>query len=127
MRLVRSFLQSNISSAEPAAVGMAKTMYRSCMDTDLLDERDLEPLVNYLQRFKLPLLPSALNLTFSSGSKYATETSNYTYNWLDTVVAIKRHLSLDLIVGFDVFPDPLNRTLNRIALGTPETESAFPL
>ncbi|TDG43624.1 hypothetical protein AWZ03_009975 [Drosophila navojoa] len=126
MRLVRSFLQSNISSAEPAAVGMAKTVYRGCMNTELLDERDLEPLVQYLQRFKLLLLPSALNLTLSSASKYAAEPRNYTYNWLDTIVAIKRHLSLDLIVGFDVFPDPLNRTLNRIALGTPETESAFP-
>ncbi|EDW67430.1 neprilysin-1 [Drosophila virilis] len=126
MRVVRSFLQSNISSEEPAAVGMAKTMYKGCMDTDLLDERDLEPLVHYLQKFKLPVLPSALNLTLGSGSKYNTVMGNFSYNWLDSVVTIKRHLSLDLIVGFDVFPDPLNRTLNRIALGTPETDSAFP-
>ncbi|KAH8312592.1 hypothetical protein KR044_011581 [Drosophila immigrans] len=127
MRVVRQFLRSNISSEEPEAVGMAKTMYRACMDTDLLDVRNLAPLVEYMQRFKLLLLPSALNITFSSSSlKYAVESSNASFNWLDSIVAIKRHLSLDLIIGFDVFPDPFNRTLNRIALGTPETESAFP-
>lgn len=107
-------------------MGMAKTMYKACMDTELLDERNLEPLVDYMQRFKLPLLPSALNLTLSSSSKYDVANISQ-YNWLDTIAAIKRHLSLDLIIGFDVFPDPLNRTINRIALGTPETDSAFPL
>lgn len=127
MRVVREFLKSNISSSEPSAVGMAKTMYMACMDTDLLDERNLEPLIQYIQEFKLLLLPSALNLTLSSTSKYNMDVSNTSYNWLDTVAAIKRHLSMDLIIGFDVFPDPLNRTLNRIALGTPETDSAFPL
>ncbi|KAL7727927.1 hypothetical protein ACLKA6_019488 [Drosophila palustris] len=124
MRVVREFLRSNISSSEPEAVGMAKTMYRACMDTELLDERNLDPLVDYLRRFKLLLLPSALNLTLSSSAKY--EMGNISFNWLDTIVAIKRHLSLDLIIGFDVFPDPMNRTLNRIALGTPESDSAFP-
>ncbi|XP_062122590.1 endothelin-converting enzyme 2 isoform X2 [Drosophila sulfurigaster albostrigata] len=126
MRVVREFLKSNISSEEPEAVGMAKTVYKACMNTDLLDQRNLEPLVAYLQRFKLLLLPSALNLTFSSNSRYAMESTNASFNWLDSIVAIKRHLSMDLIIGFDVFPDPFNRTLNRIALGTPETESAFP-
>ncbi|XP_034488295.1 endothelin-converting enzyme 2 [Drosophila innubila] len=124
MRVLREFLRSNISSSEPEAVGMAKTMYKACMDTELLDERNLEPLVDYMQRFKLLLLPSALNLTLSSNSKY--DMANKSFDWLDTIVAIKRHLSLDLIIGFDVFPDPLNRTLNRIALGTPESDSAFP-
>ncbi|XP_051863272.1 LOW QUALITY PROTEIN: endothelin-converting enzyme 2 [Drosophila albomicans] len=126
MRVVREFLKSNISSEEPEAVGMAKTVYKACMNTDLLDQRNLEPLVAYLQRFKLLLLPSAFNLTFSSSSRYAMESTNVSFNWLDSIVAIKRHLSMDLIIGFDVFPDPFNRTLNRIALGTPETESAFP-
>ncbi|XP_068156766.1 endothelin-converting enzyme homolog [Drosophila tropicalis] len=127
MRVVREFLRTNISSStEPEAVGKAKTMYRACMDTNLLDERDLEPLLYYIQRFKLPILPSALNLTLGSTSKYVGESGNSSYNWLQSVVTIKQYLSMDLIIGFDVFPDPLNRTLNRIALGTPETDSAFP-
>ncbi|XP_017844671.1 endothelin-converting enzyme 2 [Drosophila busckii] len=126
MRVVRSFLQSNISSAEPEAVGMAKTAYNACMNTEMLDELQLAPLLRYMQVFKLNVLPATLNLTLSSASKYANEAANLSYNWLDSVAAIKRHLSVDLIVGFDVFPDPLNRSLNRIALGTPETDSAFP-
>lgn len=127
MRVVREFLRSNITKSEPEAVGKAKTMYRACMDTKLLDKRDLEPLINYLLRFGLPVLPSALNLTLGSGSKYATEAANVKYNWLQSIVSIKQHLTMDLIIGFDVFPDPFNRTINRIALGTPETDSAFPL
>nr|NP_733186.2 neprilysin 5, isoform D [Drosophila melanogaster]AAN14386.2 neprilysin 5, isoform D [Drosophila melanogaster] len=126
MRVVREFLRSNITKSEPEAVGKAKTMYRACMDTKLLDKRDLEPLINYLLRFGLPVLPSALNLTLGSGSKYATEAANVKYNWLQSIVSIKQHLTMDLIIGFDVFPDPFNRTINRIALGTPETDSAFP-
>ncbi|KAH8382417.1 hypothetical protein KR009_003389 [Drosophila setifemur] len=127
MRVVREFLKSNITRAEPEAVGKAKTMYGACMDTKLLDKRDLEPLVGYLLRFGLPLLPTSLNLTLGSGSKYAADVGNATtYDWLKSLVAIKQHLSMDLIIGFDVFPDPFNRTINRIALGTPETDSAFP-
>ncbi|XP_016969612.1 LOW QUALITY PROTEIN: endothelin-converting enzyme 2 [Drosophila rhopaloa] len=126
MRLVREFLRSNITKSEPEAVGKAKTMYRACMDTKLLDTRDLEPLVGYIARFGLPVLPTALNLTLGSGSKFATKSANASYNWLQSIVAIKQHLSMDLIIGFDVFPDPFNRSINRIALGTPETDSAFP-
>ncbi|XP_026840074.1 endothelin-converting enzyme 2 isoform X2 [Drosophila persimilis] len=126
MRVVREFLRSNISSAEPEAVGKAKTMYGACMDTKQLDQRNLEPLVGYLLRFQLPLLPTSLNLTLGSESKYTAQVANASYNWLESMVAIKQHLSMDLIIGFDVFPDPFNRSINRIALGTPETESAFP-
>ncbi|XP_030370415.1 neprilysin [Scaptodrosophila lebanonensis] len=124
MRLLREFLKSNISSEEPEAVEHAKTMYKACMDTEMLDERGLEPLVYFLRKFKLPVVPSELNVTLSSSSKYVSETVDF--NWLDTVAAVKQHLSLDLIIGFDVFPDPFNRTINRIALGTPETDSALP-
>ncbi|KAH8306406.1 hypothetical protein KR018_010737 [Drosophila ironensis] len=127
MRLVRNFLRTNISSTEPEAVGKAKTMYMACMDTKLMDQRNLDPLIEYFMLFGLPILPSALNLTLGNSSKYAALAANGSaFNWLESIVTIKQQLSMDLLIGFDVFPDPFNRTLNRIALGTPETESAFP-
>lgn len=126
MRELRDFLKMNVSTSEPEAVGKAKLMYKACMDMQQLEEREMEPLVHFLKEFKLPLIPSGLNLTLSpeSAKKYNTIEK---FNWLDSVVLIKKYLGMDLIIGFDIFPDPLNRTINRIALGTPETDSALPL
>uniref|UniRef100_A0A1I8P4T7 Peptidase M13 N-terminal domain-containing protein n=1 Tax=Stomoxys calcitrans TaxID=35570 RepID=A0A1I8P4T7_STOCA len=125
MRELRDFLKKNISSDEPVAVGKAKLMYKACMDTELLEEREMEPLVHFLKEFKLPLIPRGLNVTLTpeSAKKYGSEES---FNWLESVVLIKKFLGMDLLVGFDIFPDPLNRTINRIALGTPEMDSALP-
>ncbi|XP_073814712.1 M13 family metallopeptidase neprilysin 5 [Musca autumnalis] len=125
MRELRDFLKTNVSTSEPDAVGKAKLMYKACMDLEQLEEREMEPLVYFLKEFKLPLIPRGLNVTLSpdSAKKYNT---TQPFNWLDTIVLIKKHLGMDLIFGFDIFPDPLNRTVNRIALGTPETDSALP-
>ncbi|XP_029409341.2 neprilysin-4 [Bactrocera dorsalis] len=125
MRMLRSFLQTNISEEEPAAVGKTKIMYRACMNTDLLDKRELEPLIYFLRKFELPLLPSGFNVTLPEEvtRKYGEESK---FNWLRSLVLIKKNLGMDLIVGFDIFPDPVNRTINRIALGTPETDSSLP-
>lgn len=126
MRQLREFLKQNISESEPEAVTKAKLMYRACMDVETLEVREMEPLVHFLNEFKLPLIPSGLNITLSpeNAKKYETKEK---FNWLESMVMIKKHLSMDLIIGFDIFPDPFNRTINRIALGTPETDSALPL
>ncbi|TMW41680.1 hypothetical protein DOY81_013240, partial [Sarcophaga bullata] len=92
MRQIREFLRQNITDAEPEAVGKVKLMYKACMDIQTLEEREMDPLVHFLNEFQLPLIPSGLNLTLS------TERTQ----------------------------KPLNRTINRIALGTPETDSALP-
>ncbi|XP_054747358.1 phosphate-regulating neutral endopeptidase PHEX [Anastrepha obliqua] len=125
MRTLRSFLQANISNEEPEAVGKAKIMYRACMNTDLLDKRELEPLIGYLRKFELPLVPSGFNVSLSADAmrKYGEDTE---FNWLRSLVLIKQSLGMDLVVGFDIFADPVNRTVSRIALGTPESDSALP-
>ncbi|XP_017473045.1 PREDICTED: phosphate-regulating neutral endopeptidase [Rhagoletis zephyria] len=125
MRTLRTFLQANISDEEPAAVGKAKTMYRACLNSELLDKRELEPLIGYLRKFELPLVPSDFNVSLSAEMKrkYGEDGE---FNWLRSLVLIKKNLGMDLVVGFDIFADPVNRTVNRIALGTPETDSALP-
>ncbi|XP_067624877.1 endothelin-converting enzyme homolog [Eurosta solidaginis] len=125
MRTVRSFLKANISEAEPEAVGKAKIMYRACMNTELLDKLALDPVIKLLHKFELPILPTGFNMSLPAEviRKYGDDV---TFNWLHTLVLIKKNLGMDLMVGFDIFPDPLNRTINRIALGTPETDSSLP-
>ncbi|XP_065358799.1 endothelin-converting enzyme 2 [Calliphora vicina] len=125
MRQLRQFLRQNVSDTEPEAVAKAKSMYKACMDTQKLEERGMEPLVHFLNEFKLPLIPSGLNITLSPDSAKKYNQSGK-FNWLQSMVFIKKFLSMDLIIGFDIFADPLNRTINRIALGTPETDSALP-
>lgn len=127
MRQIREFLRQNISDAEPEAVGKVKLMYQACMDTKTLEEREMDPLIYFLNEFQLPLVPSGLNLTLSAESTKKFSQEEFKFNWLNSMVLIKKSLGMDLIIGFDIFQDPLNRTINRIALGTPETDSALPL
>lgn len=83
----------------------------------------LRPVVDYLKKFRLPSTPTILNITENNVIKYI----NYTFDWVQTIATIKRHFGGDLIIGFDVFPDPINRTLMRIVVGTPESEAILPL
>ncbi|XP_037943545.1 neprilysin-3-like [Teleopsis dalmanni] len=125
MRKVRSFLQANVSDAEPSAVAKIKVMYKACINTELLDDRELEPLVEYLREFELPLLPSGFNMTLSKEAEKKFGDIEK-FNWLRALVNIKKFTGMDLIIGFDIFADPLNNTIKRIAFGTPESESSLP-
>uniref|UniRef100_A0A1A9VZB7 Peptidase M13 N-terminal domain-containing protein n=1 Tax=Glossina brevipalpis TaxID=37001 RepID=A0A1A9VZB7_9MUSC len=121
-RQLRKFLRQNRTDSEPEAVGKAKLMFKGCMDTKLLDERDMEPLVYYLKQFQLPLIPKGFNLSL----EIEDSGRDREFNWLESLVSIKKYLGMDLIIGFDILPDPLNRTIKRIAFGTPEVDTALP-
>ncbi|KAJ4438863.1 hypothetical protein ANN_14816 [Periplaneta americana] len=47
--LSKEVLESPVNEGEPAAVSKAKNTYAACMDTDSLDSRGLEPVVQLLQ------------------------------------------------------------------------------
>lgn len=86
-----------------------------------MDANGLRPVLNYLLKLHLPIYPSILKKEIEG--KESTEK----FDWVQTVAAIKRIFGADVIIGFDIFPDPTNRSSNRIVLGTPETESVLPL
>lgn len=86
-----------------------------------MDANGLKPVVDYLSKLHLPNYPSILYQEISANKSTAE------FDWIQSVAAIKRIFGADVIVGFDVFPDPTNRTRNRIVLGTPETDSVLPL
>lgn len=130
IRKLRQFLQQNVTANEPKAVTKVKLMYQACMDTEHMDNLQMEPLLHLLKQLQLPFIPESFNVTLSERLKQIFNNNNNprtTFNWITSVVRIKQYLGMDLIIGFDIFPDPINRTIKRIAFGTPETDSALPL
>lgn len=83
-----------------------------------MNKAGLEVVTDYLAEFHLPRFPTILNVS---------DNSNYKFDWVKSVATIKKLFEADLIVGFDVFPDPVNRSINRIAIGAPESGSMLPL
>lgn len=87
-----------------------------------MDELGLQPVSDYLSIFQLPSYPSILNEAVGKITDFQRK-----FDWVTTIAIIKRTFGIDILVGFDVFPDPQNRTSNRLVLGTPETETVLPL
>lgn len=87
-----------------------------------MDALGLQPILDYLQIFKLPNYPTIIDSNTENGDNSIDE-----FDWIDCIAEIKRITGADIIIGFDIFPDPVNRTRNRIVLGTPETTSILPL
>lgn len=86
-----------------------------------MDSLGLQPTIDYLHQFYLPTYPTAINTEIADGAAIEN------FNWIESIAEIKRYTSADVIFGFDIFPDPTNRTRNRIVIGTPETTSVLPL
>lgn len=86
-----------------------------------MDANGLRPVFKYLSKLHLPNYPSILYKEIDADKAPAQ------FDWIYSVAAIKRIFGADVIIGFDIFPDPTNRTRNRIVLGTPETDSVLPL
>ncbi|XP_046678208.1 endothelin-converting enzyme homolog [Homalodisca vitripennis] len=92
-------LQMNSSSTDPKPVKQARTFYRSCTDTDTLDELGLEPMFEVLDKVGLPRsLPNA-----TTASSLALG---------HTLAAIQRILNSDVLVQLSTHLDPTtNRTI----------------
>lgn len=86
-----------------------------------MDELGLLPVIDYLEMFHLPPYPSILRPDVDANS------TSKKFNWIKTIALTKKIYGGDILIGFDIFPDPTNRTLNRLVLGTPETTSLLPL
>lgn len=53
--------------------------------------------------------------------------SELQFDWIKSIAKIKRALGADKIIGFEIFPDPKNRSANFLAIGSPSTENELPL
>lgn len=52
---------------------------------------------------------------------------DYQFDWIKSIVKIKRSLGADKLLGFEIFPDPKNRSEKFLALGSPSQENDLPL
>lgn len=84
------------------------------------DKQGLKPIFDILASLGLPLFPTYLNVT--KDFDYST----YKFDWLETVIKVKTHIGMDVIIGFDIFSDTRNSSVNTLAMGTPETINPFP-
>lgn len=118
LREIRRKLKEKPSSEEPLPVKQAKMMYKSCMDTSSADKLAFQPLFHFLKKFNLPKIPTLIT---------QPEAEDFQYDWIKSIVKIKRSLGADKLLGFEVFSDPKNRSINYLAMGSPSQDNDLPL
>lgn len=84
-----------------------------------MDYLGYQPVLDYLVLLHLPEVPSFF--------RNDTSNNNFEFDWVKTIATTKKLFGGDVIFGFDIFPDPTNRTKNRLVLGIPGTESVLPV
>ncbi|XP_045537018.1 neprilysin-4 [Papilio machaon] len=124
---VRDFLEADDPNLykKPKPVQQTKIMYEACMDVKTLEERGLEPVMNMLDEIGLPHFPTIINAT-ELDIFPAEDLNNYTFDWLEAVIKIKKKLGMDVLIGFDIFFDSNNITNDKILIGAPEVTHPFP-
>jgi hypothetical protein len=85
----------------------------SCLLNLIGNDYGLTPLVKLLQELKLPIIPTSVTDFEAEGD----------FDWLDAEVRTKRTLGQDMFIGFDVYPDPHNSSLNYLVFGVPKINS----
>lgn len=120
LREIRKKLQQKPKEEEPYPVAQVKMMYKSCSEVSITDKLEFEPLFKYLKMYNLPKIPTML--TAAAGDE-----ENFQFDWIKSVVKVKRSLGADKILGFEIFPDPKNRSNNYLAIGSPSNENELPL
>lgn len=88
-----------------------------------MDALGLQPVIDYLRVFALPTVPRIFNISVNASLVRPAEP----FNWVRTVAIIRRTLGSDMLIGFDIIPNPTNRTEKLLAFGAPETGSMLPL
>lgn len=91
-----------------------------------MDAVGLQPVIDYLRLFHLPEFPSLIDDSHNKNNNEESRKS-VQFDWIRSIAEIKRTIGMDIIFGFDIFPDPSNRTRNRIVIGAAEMDSVFPL
>jgi hypothetical protein len=85
------------------------------MFADELDSQGLEPMFQFLREIGMRVRPP-----------FHEEVAKEPFNWVPIAVQTKRLLFQDLLVGFSIYPQNSNRTIQRLTLGTPDVRSPLP-
>ncbi|XP_017772763.1 PREDICTED: endothelin-converting enzyme 1 [Nicrophorus vespilloides] len=102
---MRQLLESGSGDGgkEPSGIRKARVLYRTCMDTDALESKGLEPIKDILKIVGLTSSPP--NATAASG-----------FDWLFTVARARRVLGLNVLYGLNVAEDVRNSSLHKIVI-----------
>lgn len=120
---LRAFLKRNNSDDEnePIPVKQTRNLYSACMDTDAMDGVGYAPVEMFMQKIGFPAVPRFFL------AKQAQSTKGSVVSAPKLLGRIKRYYGKDILIGWDVYPDPRNRTAFRMAVGTPEASGGLPL
>ncbi|KAK7869215.1 hypothetical protein R5R35_001157 [Gryllus longicercus] len=118
---IQDYLETNDSESDPESVNQARRLYRSCMDTELLDELGLGPLLAAVER--LGLGPPPTSWASPEGREGAASDG---WRLEAALVAAQRSLGLDVLVGVGVWPAPTDRRRSRLTVATPSSAPVLP-
>lgn len=139
LREIRKKLQSTPKETElekePVPVKKARMLYSSCLDSTTTDKLQFDALFHFLKEFSLPKVSVVVfanqnfdKVFFKVPSMLSEpDVEDFRFDWIKSIAKIKRALGADKIIGFEIFPDPKNRSANFIAIGSPSTENELPL
>ena len=105
---MRGLLDKNITSSDPKAFRLAKSIFKSCMNKDAIEEKDISPLINRLKAMGgWPLL---------EGTSWDQEG----FKWYDMVYKFRdMGYSVDYLVDFSVTTDLKNSSWRVLDLDQP--------
>ncbi|KAJ3659201.1 hypothetical protein Zmor_010902 [Zophobas morio] len=104
---------------EPFSVKQARNFYKSCMDTESVDNLGLSVVYKYLKEVDLPTIPSLF-------TKTDQELEDFQFDWLKSEATIKKTFAMDVLIGFFVQPNMYNRSENVMYIGVPVTPCPLP-
>ncbi|XP_033332700.1 neprilysin-11 isoform X2 [Megalopta genalis] len=100
---LRLMLEGPDKESDPRSVKMARTLYRTCMDTTSIEALGLKPVHDVLDRLGLPKVPPP-------------RSSNWTVDVAGLAGTVQRVLGLNVFVHFYVSEDVRDITKNRMML-----------
>jgi hypothetical protein len=97
LRDIRRKLQTNPTAngnkSEPVPVTKARMLFRSCLDIPTANKLQFDSLFRFLKDYKLPRVPSLIR---------DSEQSEAEFDWIKSIVKVKRSLGQDKIIGLEV-------------------------
>jgi len=119
LREIRKQLTKKVNESDlPLPVVQSRYLFQSCLDTTAGDKLEYESIFKLLKSYNLPKIPTMIT---------SPADIDYKFDWIKSIVKIKRSLGADKLIGFEIFPDPKNRTQKYLAIGSPSPDSDLPL
>ncbi|XP_063227769.1 neprilysin-4-like [Bacillus rossius redtenbacheri] len=98
---IRELLEEEGSDADVKPVKQARTLYRTCLDTDKLEQLGVEPMLRVMER-----------LGVSPGPPRPRHADDGRFDWVHTLGRAQRLLGLNTLFGFWVSQDIRNTSRN---------------